>query len=191
MNRDQTTALIDNLLKIIVSTSVFAAALVLPNLLVAFDRPLAAYLRGFDKRAGEREMRRIIRYMKAQDLVKGGYDHGLTITGKGRARLAKSELDKLSVPRLTKWDKKWRMILFDIPESQKSGRNALTAKLKSLDFHQLQRSVWIHPFPCRNIIEKIADFYNVSSCVTYIETSHIDNQQKLIDRFKKILDQKT
>lgn len=44
-----------------------------------------------------------------------------------------------------KWDKKWRVVFFDIEEVSKRTRNRLRSKLKELGFAMLQKSVWITP----------------------------------------------
>ncbi|MCL4382302.1 hypothetical protein M1545_00725 [Patescibacteria group bacterium] len=45
-----------------------------------------------------------------------------------------------------KWDGKWRMVIFDIPEISKTKRDGLRRKLKELGFAQWQKSVYITPF---------------------------------------------
>src|SRR3989304_4431297 len=130
MSRELTSSIIDNLLKLSITTGVVAAGLLVPNLLIALDKPHSAFMRKMDKRSRERELRRVVRYMKHQNLLKGNYEHGLTITKKGRARLDKAEFDKLAIKRPEVWDRIWRLVLFDIPETNKNGRNSLSAKLK-------------------------------------------------------------
>lgn len=44
-----------------------------------------------------------------------------------------------------KWDKRWRVVIFDIKEIDKSKRDLLRDKLRSLGFGMLQESVWITP----------------------------------------------
>lgn len=184
---DTTSAIIDNLLKLGVMTTVLSAGIVAPNLILALDKPLQKYLKTLDKRAQEREMRRIVSYMKNRDLIKGDYEHGLSVTEKGQKRLSSNEFAKLKIRQPMKWDKKWRIIFFDIPEQHKSGRDALTHKLKQIGFIQLQRSIWIHPHPCREVITKITSHYKIANYVSCIKTDHIDNQEKLIIKFKNII----
>jgi phenylacetic acid degradation operon negative regulatory protein len=45
------------------------------------------------------------------------------------------------------WDKKWRIVLFDIPESQRTVRQLFRLKLMDLGVRMLQSSVWITPSP--------------------------------------------
>lgn len=184
---DTTAAIVDGLLKIAVGGGVVATVLIIPNAAQALDKPLKYFLNTLDGRARDREMRRISVYMKKRGLVTGDYEHGLIITKLGRDRAKKVEFDQMNIQPPKKWDNKWRIVMFDIPESHKVRRNSLTQKLKQLGFKQLQRSVWIHPFSCRMEIERTCLAYGVSKYVTYIETTHIDHQDKLITRFTPVL----
>jgi len=46
-----------------------------------------------------------------------------------------------------RWDGKWRMILYDVPESRSSDRKRLRRSLTERGFGYLQNSVWITPDP--------------------------------------------
>ncbi|OVE79260.1 hypothetical protein BVY00_00870 [bacterium G20] len=184
--RDRTAAIVDGTLNFLITGSAVAGGLLIPNLLVALDKPLNMFWKQLDKREREREMRRAISYMKTKQLISGNYQHGLQITSKGRQRLKKIEFDKISINRPTAWDRKWRLVFFDIPEAKRHSRISLINKLKQLDFYQLQKSAWIHPFPCRKIIEAVAAYYDIDSYISYVEVVHIDNQEKLIKQFNFI-----
>jgi phenylacetic acid degradation operon negative regulatory protein len=45
------------------------------------------------------------------------------------------------------WDGRWRLVLFDVPESCRARRNQLRRYLRSQGFGYLQNSVWITPDP--------------------------------------------
>lgn len=186
---DTTSAVVDNILRISVTTGLLAAGMVLPNLLIALDKPINHYMKSLDKRARERELRRIISYMKTSSLLSGDYEHGLVITNKGRRRLSDADFDRLRIEPKSVWDKKWRLVFYDIPEKYKSGRDAIAVKLRELGFYQLQRSVWVLPLPCRDIVEKVAVHYKVDKYVSLIEANKIDNQKRLIEKFKKTFPQ--
>jgi len=182
---DTTSAVIDRILKISVTGSALSAGILIPNLLIGLEKPLEMFWKHMDKRQRERELKRVVSYMKSTQLLSGSYKHGLQITKKGRERLKKFELANIRVKRQKQWDRQWRLIIYDVPESHKQGRNALTHKLNELGLYQLQRSAWLHPFPCRRVIEKITLYHRIDSYVSYIKTSHIDNQEELIKRFSK------
>ena len=183
---DTTSAIIDGLLQVLIVGGLLATTLAAPNAVQALDKPLACYFRGLDKRTREREYRRVLRYMKRQGLIKYGsedYEHGIQITKTGIKRAEQADLDRMNIARPKSWDKKWRIVFFDIPETNKQARDHLTRKLKELGFRQLQKSVWIHPFPCRDEVAAVTHQYGVSRFVTYIETIFIDSQDKLKARF--------
>ena len=184
---DTTSAVIDGLLKTLIMGGIISTIVIAPNAVQAMDKPLAHFMKKLDKRTREREIRRITMYMRRQGLLTGDYEHGLAITKLGRRRLDKMEFDKLQIPKPKKWDKKWRLIIFDIPESNRQGRVALTSKLRSMGVQPLQQSVWIHPHSCRNEVARICTEFAISRWVTYLETDHIDHHQLMINRFKHII----
>src|SRR4030043_389146 len=58
----------------------------------------------------------------------------IILTEKGRLKILTYHFEKMRI-KGEKWDKKWRMVIFDIPEKLKSGRNALRNKIKDeIDF---------------------------------------------------------
>lgn len=73
--------------------------------------------------------------------------------------------------------------IFDIPEKLKKVRDALRYHLKRLGFIELQHSVFVLPFKCRDEIEYLVEFYNVRRFVRYIEAYHIDNELDLKYKF--------
>lgn len=183
----ETSKVIDELLRYTVAGGVVGAALLAPNSLKFTSKPLKIFLRTLDEREQQRKLKKLTTYMHSQGLVRGSYEHGLVITAVGRKRLEKADFENLKIAKPKRWDRKWRLIIFDIPESQRLARMALTSKLKSLDCQLLQQSVWIHPYPCHEEVKIICINYCIEKWVTYIETTHIDHEAKLKQRFKSIL----
>ncbi len=181
----ESSAIIDGILRLLATSGALSVAILLPGMAQVLEKPTLKFLDRLDERSQERELLRILVYMKKQKLVDSerGYDHGIVITTRGLKRLQSSGLGQLKLVQPKKWDKKWRLVLFDIPERLKKGRDALTRKLKTLGFHQLQRSVWIHPYPCKEEIGIVSTAYDVARYVSYIETDHIDQQHKLVQKF--------
>lgn len=66
------------------------------------------------------------------------------------------------------WDKKYRVVIFDIPESMRKSRNWLRFELYSLGYKKLQQSVFIgkKPLP-ENVILGIKE-NKISNCVNYL-----------------------
>jgi phenylacetic acid degradation operon negative regulatory protein len=56
-----------------------------------------------------------------------------------------------------RWDGRWRLVLFDVPEAQRSARNKLRRYLQDRGFGYLQNSVWITPYPVAEQRALLAD----------------------------------
>lgn len=86
------------------------------------------------------------RYLKTGEVEK-------IVDKKGRAclRLGPSGQERITrvfpLYRLSfkPWDKKWRVVIFDIPEKERGKRDVLRKKLISLGFGKLQESIYITP----------------------------------------------
>ena len=185
-NRNETSALVDGLLKAALYGGFVAAAFMAPNSVQALEKPANNALDKLDERAKKRKLQQTIRYMKSRGLVSGDYDHGIEITEKGRKRLKKKAIHELCIDTPVRWDGKWRIVFFDIPEKQRAARVALINTLRDLGFQLLQRSIWIHPYPSKAVLARVCDVYMVREWVTYIETDHIDHEEVLRKRFSSV-----
>src|SRR3989344_1114280 len=103
---------------------------------------------------------------------------------KGRRRYKEIEMSKLKLPRPVKWDGKWRMFIFDIPEEMRSRRDSLRDKLKSLGLYNIQRSVFVYPFDCRKEMAFVAGYFNLDKYTTYAEVCFSDIDRELKRHFK-------
>lgn len=107
----------------------------------------------------------------------------LFLNDKGKEKALKYNLDKISIPQMKKWDGKWRVVLFDIPESRKKIRETLRFHLKKMGFFEFQKSVFVHPFECRDEIDYLIEFYNIRPFVRFIVGESIDNELHLKKHF--------
>ena len=68
------------------------------------------------------------------------------LTEAGEREASKIKL-KLRMAKPKRWDGKWRIIIFDVPEKLRGKRDLLRKELNNFGFTQLQRSVWAYPYP--------------------------------------------
>lgn len=108
----------------------------------------------------------------------------LVLTEKGKELALTYDIDDMKIKRPIRWDKKWRIIIFDIPEKIKKKREALRLRLKNIGFFELQKSVFICPFECKKETEYIVEFYQIRKFVRYIEAIHVDNEPHLKHYFE-------
>ena len=108
----------------------------------------------------------------------------LILNDEGKKRALKYNLDTIKIKKPTKWDGLWRMIIFDIPEHLKQGRDALSVKLKQMGFYPLQKSVFIYPYDCKNEIDFIVEIFNLKLYVRFIIVKETDIDLDLKNKFK-------
>jgi DNA-binding PadR family transcriptional regulator len=103
-------------------------------------------------------------------LLKSGYiiserrnhDLYISLTEKGKRATGWLQIDALKIKRPKKWDGKYRLVIFDISQLKRIYRDALRGKLRELGFIKLQKSVWLHPFDCKDEIELLREFFGLS-----------------------------
>ena len=108
----------------------------------------------------------------------------ITLTAGGKQRCVTYRLDEMRIERPETWDRKWRVILFDIPEKRRRIRDALRHHLRRLGCYELQKSVFVHPFECRDEIDFIIEFFQARPFVRFIIAEEIDNALHLKQKFR-------
>ena len=84
-----------------------------------------------------------------------------------------------------KWNKKWFLVFFDIPEIQRNKRNYLRKFLVDIGFYQYQKSVYIFPYECEKEITLIKKIVEGAKYMKYLVTEKIEDE-KLIKSFFKL-----
>jgi len=135
------------ILRTVVTAGIIGAGIVAPNVLGAM------------KKLGLLPKKRQKEFIKASRdrLIASGllqYTNGtLNITKKGELCLLKeTAYENLNNKKRKKWDGKWRVLIFDIPEQKKNVREQIRSTLIHIGFMRLQDSVWIYPFDCEDLI---------------------------------------
>ena len=178
--------------KIILATAAFGGVLTLattaPGLLYAFGKIRA---QNFQERRDryDRLWQAFNRLKKERAVELVGEKDGKLIyhlTDKGRIKLKSFALETLEIIKPERWDGKWRVIIFDIPEKRRRIRRIIQKKLLEMGFYPFQKSVWAHPFPCEAEVEFLKDFFGVKSCVDILIVPQMPNG-KVIYYFRNLL----
>lgn len=144
-------------------TGMAGALLIAPNAVQAGD----SLLKHLDKKARARKTKELLYYMKKRELIDytelpdGQLE--ISVTEQGKRRLERIDFERMNIAKPKKWNGYWNLVLFDIPENRRKSRSALSLKLKNLGFYQLQKSAWVHPYPCRKEIELVQAVYGIDS----------------------------
>lgn len=107
----------------------------------------------------------------------------IKLTENGQKRLLKYKIDSLLLPKPNKWDSKWRIVLFDVPEDKKVARDCLRGAIKRLGMLELQHSAWVFPYKCKNEIDFIAAYYGIGKYLLYLETNQLENEKFYLRNF--------
>jgi DNA-binding transcriptional regulator PaaX len=83
----------------------------------------------------------------------------IELTEKGRKRAGRFQINDIKIKKPKRWDGKWRIVIFDVAQAHRMKREALRGLLKRFEFYQLQKSVWIYPYHCRDEIDLLQSFF--------------------------------
>ena len=89
----------------------------------------------------------------------------------------------MTLPKPAEWDKKYRILIFDIWEKRKRTRDALRDFLARLGFVRLQDSVWVYPYECEEIAALLKSRFRVGNGLLYIVAESIENDRWLRKAF--------
>jgi len=107
----------------------------------------------------------------------------LRLTHEGEKILQTLGLLDYKIKKPKRWDKKYRIIIFDIKEERKITRNKLRNTLRSIGFFRLQDSVWVYPYDCEDFITLIKADFKIGRDVLYIIADRIENDSFLRRQF--------
>jgi DNA-binding transcriptional regulator PaaX len=128
--------------------------------------------------------------LKKEDLIQFENRSGqiyISLTKEGKKRAGKYQIDDLEIMKPKKWDKKWRILIFDIRNKERMKREALRGKIKELGLYQLQKSVWVYPYDFSKEIKLLRSFFGLSdSEMQFIIASYIENDKKLRRHFNLV-----
>lgn len=111
-------------------------------------------------------------------------DGRLRLTKKGEQVLRMLELKHYKVARPRRWDHKWRVLVFDIPERRKHIRERVREALSRIGFVRLQDSVWIYPYDCEDFITLLKADFHIGDDMRYIIADSIERDAVLRRNFK-------
>lgn len=134
------------------------------------------------KNVNKRDLGKIIKRLEKQEMLAIGEKNGKTtikITEKGEKRILEYDFENLT-RKVRKRDGKWRLIIFDIPEEKKQNRDAFRRKLIQLDCTRLQDSVFASAFPCKDEVDFLCHYLEISDYVTLVVLDKIERGEQLL-----------
>ena len=129
------------------------------------------------------QLKRTIYYLYQKGYIRWHDKDGrrfITLTKQGKVRTL---LSTFGVIQVQPWDGKWRVLVFDIPESAAHLRSLLVYHLRELSFVKLQASVYIGPYAFN---AAAMDYLKTSGLLRYIRlltVERVDDDADLRRRF--------
>lgn len=136
----------------------------------------------YPRRLSEPTLSQAIRRLRLRGLIE--YERRRT----GEIILRLTETGKDFIPlrwEEGEWDGKWRIVIFDIPESKRGVRDILRWKLKQWDFVKWQKSVWVTKKPLTEKLRQLIKDLEIGQWVLVIESDSVGEGveiQKVHDR---------
>lgn len=138
------------------------------------------------KQIDEEKLKRDIRDLYRSKLIAtkqnddGSYTY--VLSEKGKQKVLTYQVETMMIPK-QKWDGKWRIVIFDIPEKLRSARDAFRERLLKIGFHEIQKSVLVCPYECKKEIDFLVEFWEIRRYVRYGVLESIDNELHLKKMF--------
>jgi hypothetical protein len=141
-----------------------------------------------DQRNFNRSIRTLARekLIEQRNLPDGSFKLLLTANGKKQAKVLNFLGSAIIFKKPKHWDRKWRVVLFDIPEKDRIFRDILRRHLYDLKFRKLQQSVFVSPYPFEKSILELSSLYSAERYVRVITADKIDNEATLKKYFPKL-----
>ena len=159
-------------------TGVLAVGLVAPNVLGALGKlgllPRFRY-----------QVKTVLSRMIAGgyvELEKRGGKSVVHLTEKGRRFALLAQEGKIA-PKKKRWDGKWRIVMYDLKEPAKTLRARVREALKNFGFVMLQKSVWVCPYECEDLIFILKQEFRIGKNLLYVIADQIENDKGLRQHF--------
>ncbi len=168
------------ILSTIAVTGVCALAMVAPNTLQLLKFVKSKHRFGNQVRtaAGRLAQKGLVRF------VEHSGKKYVELTERGRRQIQyEQEKVALSARQKKRWDKRYRMVVFDIPEKRRAIRIRLRTTMQEVGFLRLQDSVWVYPYDCEDFIALLKADLHIGKDVLYTIVEKIENDSWIKKHF--------
>ncbi len=160
---------------------ILAVGALAPNVIGAFGR--MGLINPDQKRQGiKKSLTRLIErgYIVMEE--QGG-KRRIRLTPKGEKYATLIGGGRIGPKKPKRWDGKWRVLVFDIPEYRRTMRDRIRKTLVGLGFHRLQDSVWVYPYDCEDLITLLKADFHIGKDVLYVVADAIEYDAPLKKHF--------
>ena len=176
------------ILKILAVGGMFAIAASNPIFAMNLPRNISKILEARDRKKKREQLFRTLSYLRSKKFVEiKNLSNGqaeVKITSAGQEFIGIADLDNLEIKKPSIWDKKFRLVIFDIPKDKHSASTAFSRKLKEIGFLMVQKSIWVHPYDCVNEITYLRNVFELDPYIKIVLADAIEGDYKVRKHFK-------
>ncbi len=156
--------------------AVVSVGVIAPNALKIF-KPLIK-----KHRSGKYNFWRSLKKLEKDGFVEMDVKGNYFVTDKGSISL--NSISPELIKKQIRWDKKWRVIIFDIPKGREKTRQRLRNTIQAYGFIMLQKSVWIYPYPCEDLITLLKGELRLGKQLLYMVVDALEGDKQIKDHFR-------
>jgi len=106
------------------------------------------------------------------------------LTERGEEALAfAQQRTLLSSAKPRKWDHRYRLVMFDVPEKRKRVRELLRYEMQEVGFLRIQDSAWIYPYDCEEFMALLKADLHIGKDVLYAVIEELENDKWIRKHF--------
>lgn len=98
----------------------------------------------------------------------------LRITQKGQQELLWMQLKDTKKEKPRRWDGRWRVLIFDIPEKKRLVRQRIRDMIELIGFIRLQDSVWLYPYDCEDMMTLLKSDLKIGRDMLYLIVDELE-----------------
>ena len=145
-----------------------------------FNDALPKMIRARARKLQELKKRKLISF---RQLATG--EVRIELSKDGHKLIRQYNLATMTIKKPAKWDGKWRIIIYDIPQYKRQASNAFREKLRDLGLFKIQKSVWVSAYDSLPELEFLCSVFEIDmdNCVHYFHTSEIPMEREVRKHF--------
>lgn len=158
----------------LMTTGVIGMAVLAPNALKLLKHVDLGWA---SKRDPRQRLYESVSRLKHKGLVEFRFEKGikrLRLTKKGEQKANSIWQGGFQIKKPRRWDGKWRLVIFDIPERRRPIRDKIRSLVSNLGFLHLQDSVWVYPYDCEELITLLKTDLKIGRAVLYVIADAIE-----------------
>lgn len=82
-----------------------------------------------------------------------------------------------------RWDHRYRLVMFDVPERRKRTRDRLRMQMREAGFLRVQDSAWVFPYDCEEFVALLKADLHIGKDVLYAVVEEIENDSWIRKHF--------